>query len=183
MSGREKRKEKREARFRDIMQDSQGNVIYTGDLWRISDDEQAGSGGRQRLILLGMLAVLGLAVIGSGCIDARNAMGSFYVVLPYIGEVSAFFGLAWNAVKVLVPANGVRTFTLEHVRGRIPGACRILTVFALAGLLFSAIYLVRYGAGEKTADGIAYLMLKLAAAAIAEWYGRRYKAAEWEVLN
>ena len=180
MSGRETRKEKREARFKDIIQDAQGNVVYTGDLWRIADNEQAGSGSRQRWVLIGVLAALGLTVIGSGCIDARNAMGSFYVVLPYIGEVSALFGLAWNAVKVLAPSEGVRTFTLEHVRGRIPGACRILTVFALAGLLFSAIYMVRYGAGDKTADGIAYLMLKLAAAAMAEWYGRRYKATVWE---
>lgn len=165
------------------MQDAQGNVIYTGDLWRIADDEQTGSGSRQRAVLIAVLIVLGLAVVGSGCIDAKNAMGSFYVVLPYIGEVSAFFGLAWNAAKVLAPSNGVRTFTLESIRGRVPGACRILTVFALAGLLFSTIYLVRNGAGDKTADGIAYLMLKLAAAAIAEWYGRRFRSVKWEVRS
>lgn len=182
MSGREKRKEKREARLKDIMQDARGNVVYTGELWRIADDEQAGSGSRQRMVLIGVLAVLALAVVGSGCIDAKNAMGSFYIVLPYIGEVSALFGLAWNAVKLLAPSGGVRTFTLESVRGRIPGACRILTVFALAGFLFSALYLVRNGAGEKTADGIAYLMLKLAAAAIAEWYGRRFRSVEWETV-
>lgn len=182
MSGREKRKEKREARLRDITQDAKGNVVYIGDIWRIADDEQAGSGSRQRGVLIGILAVLALAVVGSGCIDAKNAMGSFYVVLPYIGEVSALFGLAWNAVKVIGPSNGVRTFTLEHVRDRIPGACRILTVFALAGFLCSMVYLVRNGAGDKTADGIAYLMLKLAAAAIAEWYGRRFKATYWEIV-
>ena len=180
MAERDKRKEKREARFRDIMQDVGGNVVYTGELWRIADSEYAGSGRRQRLVLIGTLAVLGLAVIGSGCIDAKNAMGSFYVVLPYIGEVSALFGLLWNAAKVLVPPEGVRTYTLEHVSSRIPGACRILTVFALAGLLLSAIYLIKHGAGDKTADGIAYLMLKLAAAAIAEWYGRRFRATAWE---
>lgn len=174
-----KRKERREARLRDIMQDAEGNVVYTGDLWKIDGSEEAGSGSRQRAILIAVLAALALVVIGSGCIDAKNAMGSFSVVLPYIGEVSALFGLAWNGVKVLAPSGGVRTYTLEHARPRIPGACRILTVFALAGLLFSAIYMVRHGAGGKTPDGIAYLMLKFAAAALAEWYGRRFRATEW----
>ena len=176
------RKKKREAKFRDIMQDAGGNVVYTGELWRIADSKEAGSGNRQRVILIIVLAVIALAVIGSGCIDAKNAMGSFYVVLPYIGEVSALFGLLWNAVKVLLPSEGVRTYTLEHARPRIPGACRILTVFALAGLLFSGIYMIRYGADSKTMDGIAYLMLKLAAAVLAEWYLRRFRATEWEII-
>ena len=177
----EDRKRKREAKFRDIMQDAQGNVIYTGDLWRIADSKEAGSGAKQRNVLIVVLFVLALTVIGSGYIDAQNAMGSVYVILPYIGEVSALFGLLWNAAKVIVPSEGVKTYSLEHARPRIPGACRILTVFALMGLLFSAIFLFRHGAGEdKTADGIAYLMLKLSAAALAEWYGRRFRATEWE---
>ena len=176
------RKEKREARLREITQDAAGNVIYTGDLWRIAGSEEAGSGQRQRIILIAGLAVIALAVIGSGCIDSKNAMGSFYVVLPYIGEVSALFALLWNAAKVLIPSEGVRTFTLQYVRPRVPGACRVLTVFALAGLLFSGIYMIRHGAGDKTADGIAYLMLKLSAAVLAEWYGRRFASTKWETV-
>ena len=175
----EKRREKREARLREITMGDDGRYSYTGDLWKIADSEEAGSGAKQRGVLIAGLFVIALAVIGSGYIDAQNAMGTFYVVFPYIGEVSALFGLLWNAAKVLVPSE-VRTYALERAKPRIPGACRILTVFALAGLLFSAIYLIRYGAGEaKTADGIAYLMLKFAAAALAEWYGRRFKAADW----
>ena len=175
-----KRKERRDAKLRDIMQDVDGSVYYIGDLWRIADSKKAGSGAKQRGILIACLAALIIIVVGSGCIDARNAMGSFYVVLPYIGEISALFGLAWSAVKVLAPSDGVRTYDLEHARPRIAGATRILTVFALAGLLFSAVYLFRHGAGDKGADGIAYLMLKAAAAALSEWFGYRFKATEWE---
>lgn len=174
------RKERRDRQLRDIMQDASGNIIYTGELWRIADSKKAGSGTKQRVILTACLTALTAIVVGSGCIDAMNAMGSFYVVLPYIGEVSALFGLAWSATKVLAPSDGVRTYNLEHARPRIAGASRILTVFALAGLLFSAVYLFRHGAGDKTADGIAYLMLKAAAAALSEWFGYRFKATEWE---
>ncbi len=177
-----KRRERRERQLSEIMQDASGNLIYTGELWRIADSKKAGSGTKQRAILIACLTALTAIVAGSGCIDSMNAMGSFYVVLPYIGEVSALFGLAWSAVKVLAPSNGVRTYNLEYARPRIAGASRILTVFALAGLLFSALYLFRHGAGDKTADGIAYLMLKLAAAALSEWFGYRFKATEWEKI-
>lgn len=182
MAGSGKRKERREARLKDITRDVAGNITYTGDLYRIAGSDDS-SAGRQKLMLVGGLIPLILTVVGSGCIDAKNAIGAFYVVLPYIGEVSALFGLAWNAAKLLYPKEGVRTYTFEHCRVRVPAACRILTVFALAGLLFSVIYMFRFGTGGKTADGMAYLMMKLASAALAEWYARRFKATDWEKIK
>jgi hypothetical protein len=183
MAGKGGKKEKREARLRDITQDSSGKVIYTGELWRIADAGGPGSGLRQRMLLISSLGALALIVLGSGCIDARNAMGSFYVVLPYIGEVSALFGLAWNAVKLIYTGSGVRTYVLEHAKPRIPGACRILTVCAAAGLILSILYIVLNGSGEKPADGIAYLLLKFAAAVLSEWYRRLFLSTAWEKVS
>ena len=179
MAGKGGKKERREERLRDITQDSSGRMVYTGELWHIADSGGPGSALRQRMLLIAGLGVLALIVLGSGCIDAKNAMGAFYVVLPYIGEVSALFGLAWNAVK-LIRAGEVRTYTLEHAKPRIPGACRMLTVFAAAGLVLSTLYLMLNGIGDSPADGIAYLLLKLAAAVIAEWYGRLFITTGWE---
>ena len=176
------RKERREAKLRDIMQDAQGNVIYTGELWRISEDDEAGGPGRRTMLIAG-LALLTVIVIGSGFIDAKNATGAFYVVLPFIGEVSALFGLAWNAVKILSGKNGARTYDLQHASERIPAACTILMIFALTGLALSVLYLALNGAGDDMADGIAYLMLKLASAAIAGWYRRLFKTTAWEKVS
>lgn len=180
MAGKDGKKERREARLRDITQDSSGNMVYTGDLWRISDSSGPGSALRQRMLLIAGLAALTLIVLGSGCIDAKNAMGAFYVVLPYIGEVSALFGLSWNAVKLIYKGEGIRTYTLEHSKPRIPGACRILTVFAAAGFVLSVLYLVLNGIGEAPADSISYILLKFAAAILAEWYRRLFLSTEWE---
>ena len=179
MAGKGGKKEQREERLREITQDSSGRMIYTGELWRIADSGGPGSALRQRMLLIAGLGVLALIVLGSGCIDAKNAMGAFYVVLPYIGEVSALFGLAWNAVK-LIRAGDVRTYTLEHAKPRIPGACRILTVFAAAGFVLSVLYLVLNGIGEAPADSISYILLKFAAAILAEWYRRLFLSTEWE---
>lgn len=182
MAGKGGRKERREERLREITQDSSGKVVYTEELWRIADSGGPGSALRQRMLLIAGLGTLALIVLGSGCIDAKNAMGAFYVVLPFIGEVSALFGLAWNAVKVIRSGEGIRTYVLEHAKPRIPGACRILTVFAAAGFLLSVLYIVLNGMGEKPADGAAYLLLKLAAAVIAEWYRRLFLSTEWEAV-
>ena len=179
MAGKGGKKERREERLRDIAQDSSGNMVYTGELWHIAGSGGSGSAIRQRMLLIAGLGVLALIVLGSGCIDAKNAMGAFYVVLPYIGEVSALFGLAWNAVKLVRTAE-VRTYVLEHAKPRIPGACRILSIFSAAGLILSILYIVLNGMGDKPADGMAYLLLKLAAAIIAEWYRRLFITTEWE---
>ena len=183
MAKKSGRKERREARLREITQDSTGKMVYTGELWRIADSDGPGSALRQRMLLIAGLAALALIVLGSGCIDAKNAMGAFYVVLPFIGEVSALFGLAWNAVKIIYTGEGVRTYVLERSRPRVPGACRILSVFAAAGFALSAVYMIRNGAGGSTADGIAYLLLKAATAALAEWYRRCFVSVNWETIK
>lgn len=179
MAKKSGRKERREAKLREITQDSSGKMVYTGELWRIADSDGPGSALRQRMLLIAGLAALALIVLGSGCIDAKNAMGAFYVVLPFIGEVSALFGLAWNAVKLIYTGEGVRTYVLERSRPRVPGACRILSVFAAAGLILSTIYLILNGIGETPMDSIAYLLLKAAAAAIAEWYRKLFISTDW----
>ena len=181
MAGKGGKKERREEKLREITRDPSGKLVYTGDVWRISDSAGPGSALRQRMLLIAGLGALALIVLGSGCIDAKNAMGAFYVVLPYIGEVSALFGLALNAVKLIRPG-GVRTYTLEQAKPRVTGACRILTVFAAAGLFLSALYIMLNGMSDKPADGTAYLLLKIAAAVIAEWYRRVFASTEWEAI-
>jgi hypothetical protein len=39
MADKGSRKEKREARLREITQDASGKVVYTGELWRIADTD------------------------------------------------------------------------------------------------------------------------------------------------
>ena len=90
-----------------------------------------------------------------------------------------------NAIFITMPvkvirSGEVRTYVLEHAKPRIPGACRILAVFAAAGFVLSALYIALNGIGEMPADSMAYLLLKLAAAVIAEWYRRLFITTEWE---
>ena len=170
MSRASRRKEK----LADIVQDSGGNPVYVGEMYRL-----VGDGRGQRLRFGAILAALAACVIASGCIDAAGANSAYYVILPLIGEVSALFVLCWNAVKVL-SADGLRKYTHDSVSRMIPGACRVLTVFALFGMIAAVSHLVRFGLGTQPVKSVAYPVLKLLAAALAERCGRCFRAMEWE---
>ncbi len=170
--GRESRREKK---LRDIRIDEGGSAVYTGKMFRIAGDD-----GRIRRNLALGLAGLAAAVIGSGCIDAAGTTNAFYVILPFIGEVSALFALCWQAVKIIAGREGVRQYVYEAAQKTIPGACRVLSVFALFGLAGAACYLLRHGMGGQSAKSVAYLALKVLAAAGAERYGRACRGLNWQ---
>jgi hypothetical protein len=100
-------------------------------------------------------------------------------VLAADGEVSALFALCWNAVKVLTAGEGLRKYTHASVSRVIPGACRVLSVFALFGLIASVSHLLRFGPGAQPVKSVAYPVLKVLAAALAERCGRFFRALEW----
>ena len=168
------RVQRRKQKLADIVQDADGKPVYVGEEYAL-----AGDGRPQRLRFGAILAVLTACVIASGCIDAAGANSAYYVILPLIGEVSALFVLCWNAVKVL-SADRLRKYTYESAGRLIPGACRVLTVFALFGLLASGSHLLRFGLGTQPVKSAAYPVLKLLAAALAERCGRFYRSLEWE---
>lgn len=176
----DKRRNKQRERLREISQDEKGNVVYTGDMHRIAGSEDEAR--KSRMVLCAIAALLAAVVIASGCIDSQGAMGSFYVILPFIGEVSALFALLWSSAKLLVPGQ-VRTFVLENSGGKITGECRILTFFALAGLLFSAVFISRNGIGDEMVKNIMYLVCKLAAAMISELYRKTFASVRWETVQ
>lgn len=171
-------KDRKKARLRDITSDADGNVSYTGQLYRLVRSE--GHPGRAEIALC--VVITAVLVAASGLIDADNAIGSFYVIIPYIGEVSAMFFLAWNSAKVLASSD-VRQYVRDEASPRITGSCRMLTVFAVIGLAMSALYLILNGTGDKPAGSFVYLALKCAAAAAAEVCRRLFIKADWEQIN
>lgn len=174
------RRNKLKEKYRDIEQDSRGNAVYTGELHTIAGDDA--SRRKTRLMLIICAALLAAVVISSGCIDSAGANGSFYVIMPFIGEVASLFALLWSSSKLLIPAE-VRTYVLDNSGEKIAGECRILTFFALAGLALSAVYLSRNGIREDMVKNILYLVLKLAAAVLSEYYRNRFTSVEWETVR
>ena len=169
---------KRKEKLKDIIQDADGNLLYTGDLYRIAGDAKTSYG--RRAVLAGLLIIQLLIVILSGLIDAAGTTNAFYVILPYVGEVSALFALAWTMVKVLAGGDQVRTYVLDNARGKVAGETTILMVFAGFGFIMSAVYLIRNGMGESPAKSILYLAAKAASAGCAAYYRKFFGSTEWE---
>ena len=175
-------KETRRSQYLKQMKETEsGGYAYAGDFYRLKGDAE--NGRRQRILIGAGAALLVLIVIGSGVIDAAGASDAFYVILPFIGEVSALFILCWNAVKLFAKKGIYREYVLETVLTRIPGAARMLSIFAAAGFLLSVYYLTRHGMEGHVFKSILYPALKLAAAGLSEGYRQFFEAREWEKVR
>lgn len=167
----------RKKTFLNDVREEDGRMIYTGGVYRAVRKD--GKPGAVRLLAAGLLPAAALVIL-SGFLDTAGASDAFYVILPYIAEVCALFALAWNVIKLLMEEKGqVRAFVLEAVQGRIPGAEKLLALFALIGCGMSLVYLFRNGLEGGAAQSIAYPVLKGLTAAAAVLYGRVFRSIEF----
>ena len=152
--------------LKDIERTDQGDLVYTGDIYR-PEGEGLSAYGRFIPSLLAAAALF----VGSGSINAAGASDAFYVILPYIGEALCLFIACWNVYKLLSEKGRVRAFVYEKATKRIPGLLTVLSATALIGCAASAVYLIRNGMGENAAKSIAYPVIKILTA-LAAFYGQ-----------
>ena len=160
------------------IQETEDGYRYTGESFRIMRKEDQRGGPLGKLMVFCILTAL--TVIFSGSIDTRAAFGAFYVILPYVGEVSALFMMVWNLVRLVYNRDNLRAYVLDHIRSRIPGAATALCLCALVGLAFSLLYLFRNGSGGQPAAGILYLVCKGLAAVLALGCRKAFLDLKWE---
>ena len=117
-------------------QKADGGYEFTGTYYRYEGENFV-----KRAVLLGiLLAAIGALIIASGCLSAAGMRNSFYVILPYIGEVSAFFVLAWNSFKLLSKGERVKEYVFKSAYARLPRAAVVLAVLAGMSVLCSVIF-------------------------------------------
>ena len=110
--------ENRRPYLKDIVRNENGDLVYTGDVYRISpgreisshesgsvssagtrtgaEAEREAGPGRIYLQLIIRSLIPGVLSIASGCIGGAGSSHAFYVILPYIGEISALFAMYWS---------------------------------------------------------------------------------------
>ena len=117
------------------IQEKDGTYQYTGESFRLVTKEEQKVSSLTKLTICSVLTFL--LVVISGTLDTTAAFGAFYVILPYVGEVSALFMLVWNSVRLFYNRDNMRGYVLDHIRSRIPGAATVLCICALLGLALS----------------------------------------------
>ena len=160
------------------IREQEGSYQYTGDSYRLCKGPDQKGHPLWRLTVCCILTAL--PVICSGCIDADAANGTFYVILPFVGEVSCLFLLIWNYIRLVYSKDKMRAYVLDHIRSRIPGAAAVLSLCSMAGLALSLSYLIRNGSGGRLRESILYMICKAAAAVFALGCRRAFRKLTWE---
>ena len=171
---------KRKDYLKDYTQGSDGKYSYGGKTYHMACGDQERKKTTLNLVLLALLLLA--SIVTSGMSDADCAIGSFYVIIPLIGEVCAYFALAWYLVKLLMEGKEIRGYIFETANNRIPPSCIILIFFAALGFGTSALYLIFHGTGGETLKSVLYLALKVLNGVLAFCMKKYYNTIQWSIL-
>ncbi len=164
----------------DYKKDSGGRYVYTGGYYTFS-----GTGEERKkayAVLTALLVMISAVVIGSGCINAAGMSNTFYVIIPYIFEVAALFALVWNSVKLLKSGKNIKEYNFSSAMKYISPASVMLAVFAAAGLICSAVFIILNGFDGGTFRCVLYLAAKAADVTLGLIFRKQFLNYKWEKL-
>ena len=165
---------KRWGYLNDYKKNAAGEYVYTGRVYAVTDAK------RYRLTLSALSFGAAAVAVGSGCINAAGLSNTFYVILPYIGEIAAVFALCWNTVRLLAAGRQVKAHVREALEKYLPPAALGLIVCSAAGLIASAVFLILNGTEGKPFLCGLYLFLKTVDTALGFFVRKHIRAMEWE---
>ena len=165
---------KRWGYLNDYQKNAAGEYVYTGRVYVL------GGGKRYRLTLSALTFGAAAVAVGSGCINAAGLSNTFYVILPYIGEIAAVFVLCWNTVRLLTAGQQVKAHVRDALDKYLPPAALALIVCAAAGLIASPVFLILNGAEGKPFLCALYLVLKAVALTLGILARRHIRVIRWE---
>ena len=139
-----------------------------------------GGSFKKRFVLLSvLLCAIGALIIASGCLNSAGMRNSFYVIIPYIGEVSAFFALVWNSVKLFTKGERVKEYIYKSAYPRIPRAALATAMLAGVSVLCSVIFIILNGPEGGVAKCVLYNVFKLLIISICIVFDKVIKNTEY----
>lgn len=164
---------KRWGYLNDYKKNAAGEYVYTGRVYALGD------GKRYRTVLSALCFGAMCVAVGSGCINAAGLSNTFYVILPFIGEVTGAFALCYNTVRLLAAGKQVKAYVRTALEKYLPPAVWILIVSAAAGLVASPVFLILNGTEGKPFLCGLYLFLKAVNVVLGLFARRHIKALSW----
>lgn len=149
-----------------------GKYVYTGNSFTVSDRAELKK-------LCALWLCVSAAAVGSGFINAAGLNNSFYVILPFVGEIVCVFALSWQMIRLIWNKGTLKEYYYNKFINNIPAASSLLSVFAVAGIIGSSVFLILHGFEGKAVQSVIYLVLKLADAALGIAIYRRFKRLGW----
>ena len=161
----------------DYQKNEAGKYEYKGSIYAFAADD---SERRKAYAVLWVMLVAAVAAgIGSGCLSGGGITNTFYVIVPYIGEMASLFALSWFHIKLLTKGAEVKAYIYKSTQPKIPIASVLAAFFAIIGFAMSLVFSLTTHFEDGTGNAIAYLVLKAATAAAALLYRNRFLKLEW----
>lgn len=154
-----------------------GEYIYGGTLYACQADAGVLRAAQRRVWIAGGLLVLSAAL--GGCIPAPGMQNHFYVILPYLGELTSSLTVGWALVKLGRDWTAVREYIYERTVPALPRRAAAAAVFALLGVFAEAVHLALSATRGQTLFAVLYFLLKLLAALCALFIRREILQTNW----
>ena len=87
-----------------------GEYVYEGELYALEDKPQHAAKKKKFWVLTALLTAVSVA---GGCLPAPGMRNCFYVILPYLGELTCSLLVAWAAVRLGTNWSAVREYRYE----------------------------------------------------------------------
>lgn len=166
---------KRWSYLNDYKKTAGGEYVYTGSVYIL-----AGDGKRFRRLLAALSFSAAAAVVGSGCVNAAGLSNTFYVILPYIGEVAGAFVLCYNVVRLLAAGKEVKAYVRTALEKYLPPAALALMIFPAISLIGSAVFMILNGPEGKPLLCALYLIAKAVILTLGFFTRRHIRSMAWE---
>lgn len=154
-----------------------GAYEFTGSYY-----QYCGDNFKKQVSLAAALEIaLAAVIIGSGCLNAAGLKNSFYVIIPYIGEIAALFALAWNTAKLFTKGERVKQYIYASAYPRLTPAALGLAVVSATALICSVVFIILNGAEGGVLKCVIYNVLKLLSIAISLAFSLYIKKINYEV--
>ena len=142
MAGEKKKRQgpKRWAHLNSFFMEEDGSYGYHGAVYAYDGPEKS---RKAFLLALWLLAALVAgAVIFAGCIPAPGMDNCFYVLLPYLGEVTAAGSLVWGLSRMTAGGDPLRAYVFEATVEKLPRRAAATMIFAGIGAIGCIIFLL-----------------------------------------
>ena len=147
----------RRSYLNDFHRDVSGQYVYTGAIYRYD-----GAVPRRRyLARVGILT--GLMAVGAvipGCVDVPAMHNTFYVLLPYIGEVIGAALTLWAAIPLILHRSELRGYVYHGTVESLPARFWVTLGCAAAGAVGNVVFLLLHGFCGEIALSVLPLVCK-----------------------
>ena len=153
-----------------------GEYVYEGELYALEDKPQHAAKKKKFWVLTALLTAVSVA---GGCLPAPGMRNCFYVILPYLGELTCSLLVAWAAVRLGTNWSAVREYVYKRSVPVLPRRAAAAAVFAALGAAAEIVFLAVAAEERHLPWGAVYLLLK-AVGFFAAWEIRRFfLASNW----